>query len=203
MRMRSLALGSVLALGVVGAALFNPQPAAARQGSGANSFTIDPVHSMVVFRVGHLGVSNFYGVFERAEGSYNIDASNPGASFVKMTLNLEHIDSGNDRRDGHLKSADFFNAKQFPTITFESTAVKASGSSRMTVQGNLTMVGVTKPVTAELEFLGEGETPQGYKSGFEAVFNIKRSDFGMTKFLEGNAIGDDVRLVVAVEGKRN
>lgn len=203
MRLRSLTFGSVIAIALGASAIITAQPAAARQATDGPVFTVDPVHSMVVFRVGHLGVANFYGIFERAEGTYNIDPSNPAASFVKMTIPVENIDSGNDRRDGHLKSADFFNAKQFPTITFESTGVKNAGTNRMAVEGNLTMLGVTRPVTAELEFLGEGDTQQGYKSGFEAVFNIKRSEWGMTKYLEGDAIGDNVRLIVAVEGKRN
>ncbi len=206
MRKSKLAIGSVvMAAGVMGAAvLVGGSSASARQASSASAaeFKVDPVHSMVVFRIGHLGVANFYGVFERAEGSYNIDKANPGASFVKVSLALENVDSGNDKRDAHLKSADFFNAAQFPKIEFVSKSVKPAGENKFTVEGTLTMVGVTKPVTAQLEYLGEGQTPQGYKSGFEATFTIKRSDFGMTKFLEGNGIGDEVKLMVAVEGKK-
>jgi len=203
MRIRSIALGSILAIALAAAPFVAQQPASARPAQDASGhFAIDSVHSTVVFRINHLGLANFYGVFEGPEGSYLLDAANAGNSFVKVNIPVERIDSGNDRRDGHLKSPDFFNAEQFPTLTFESTSVKPAGTNKFTVSGNLTMLGVTKPVTAQLEYLGEGETRQGYKSGFEAVFTIKRSDFGMTKFLEGNALGDEVKLIVAVEGKR-
>lgn len=171
-------------------------------GEGATKFGVDSVHSVVVFRVGHMGVANMYGTIPAPSGSYAIDFANPSASTIDISIDADKIDSGNEKRDEHLRSPDFFNSKQFPKITFKATGFEKTGDKTMNVKGDLTMMGVTKPVDVKLEVLGEGETPQGYKNGFEATFSIKRSDFGMTKYLEKNAIGDDVKLVVAIEGKK-
>jgi len=119
-----------------------------------------------------------------------------------VTVQADGIDTGNERRDGHLRSPDFFNAKQYPTITFESTSIEQVGENRYEVEGELTLIGQTRPVTATLEWISEGETPQGYKSGFEAQFSIMRSDFGMDKFIEGGGLGDEVTIMVTVEGAR-
>lgn len=192
---------AVVAMTVVGASVFS-QLAQARAQESATPFQIDAVHSMVVFRIGHLGVSYTYGRFNSPTGTYNINLANPSASMIDITLDAEKVDTGNERRDNHLRSPDFFNAKQFPTINFKSTSFEKTGDSTMTVRGKLTMLGVTKDVEAQLDYVGEGETPQGYKSGFESVFKINRSEFGMTKFLEGNSLGDEVTLYVTIEGVR-
>lgn len=192
---------AVAAMTVIGAGVIS-QPVQARAQESATPFQIDPVHSMVVFRIGHLGVSYTYGRFNSPTGSYNIDFASPSASMIDITLDAEKVDTGNERRDNHLRSPDFFNAKQFPTITFKSTSFEKTGDSSMKVHGKLAMLGVTKDIEAELVYVGEGETQQGYKSGFEAEFKINRSEFGMTKYLEGNSLGDEVTLYVTVEGVR-
>ncbi len=168
----------------------------------AGTFTLDKVHSNVVFKVGHMGVANMYGIIHGPEGTYSLDFANPSASKLEIKVLTENIDTGNEGRDRHLKSPDFFDVKQFPEITFVGKQFEKSGDKGMKVTGELTMLGKTKPVVVTLSFVGEGETKQGYKSGFEAQFTVKRSEFGMTKYLEGNAISDEITLMVAVEGKK-
>lgn len=199
-----VSLAAVIALGCVaglaGTSIARQETKEAPASSGA--FKVDAVHSVVVFGVGHVGVSRFYGTFNAPTGLFLIDPSNPSASSIEIVVETEKVNTGSSKRDDHLRSPDFFNAKEFPTMTFKSSSFEKSGGKSMTVKGDLTMIGQTKPVTASVEFLGEGETRQGYKAGFEAVFTIKRSEFGMTKYLEGNAIGDEVKLIVAIEGVR-
>lgn len=165
-------------------------------------YTVDSGHSSVVFRIGHMGVANMYGAFHAPTGTYHFDLADPAKSAVEITIETAKIDTGSEGRDKHLRNADFFDVEKHPTITFKGTKFEKTGEKTMKVVGDLTMLGVTKPVTAMIEIIGEGETRQGYKSGFEANFTIKRSEFGMTKYLEGNAIGDEVKLMVAIEGKR-
>ena len=192
---------AVAAIAIIGASTI-VQPAQARADDGAAPFQVDAVHSAVIFRIQHLGVSYTYGRINSPTGSYNIDMANPSASMIDITLDTEKIDTANERRDNHLRSPDFFNAKQFPTISFKSESFEKTGDKSLKVRGKLTMLGVTKDVDANLEFVGEAQTQQGYKSGFECEFTIKRSDFGMTKYLEGNALGDEVTLYVTIEGVR-
>lgn len=165
-------------------------------------YGIDSTHSVVVFGLGHMGVARMYGTFHAPTGSYAIDFANPSASSIEVSIDAEKVDTGNSKRDDHLRNPDFFNAKEFPTITFKGTSFEKTGEKTMKVKGDLTMIGVTKPVEATLEWIGAGETMQGMKSGIEARFSIKRSDFGMTKYLEKDAIGDQVTLIVALEGKK-
>ena len=161
----------------------------------ADSFTLDPVHSSVMFRIEHMGVSNFYGSFNDVSGSYTL-GENPSFNF---TIKTESIDTRNEGRDKHLKSPDFFNAVEFPTITFKSTSVEKAGDN-LKVTGDLTMHGVTKPVTAELKFWPAKETRQGVKGGFETMFTIKRTDFGMNTYVTEGALGDEVTVLFAGEG---
>lgn len=170
--------------------------------ASAAPFEVDSTHSNVVFKVGHMGVANMFGMFHAPTGRYEFDWSNPTASKLEITVKTELVDTGNDRRDNHLRSPDFFNSKQFPEITFKGTSFEKAGDKSLKVVGDLTMLGVTKPVTVTVVHTGEGETKQGFKSGFEASFTIKRSEFGMTGYLEGNALSDEISLMVAIEGAR-
>ena len=115
-----------------------------------------------------------------------------------VNIDLESVDSGNDKLDQHLKSPDFFNAKEFGKMTFKSTEVERLGQTVWDVAGNLTMNGVTKPVVAVVRFTGTGEV-MGRRAGFEAEFDIKRTDFGQTYGVDKGTLGDQVRVVVAME----
>ncbi len=198
---RGMIGAALVAFSLVAAAPFVQHAVASAQ-KNTRTFEIDPIHSMVMFRIGHLGVSYTYGRFNEPTGAYNIDVGNPSASFINITLDATKVDTANERRDNHLRSPDFFNAKQFPTITFKSTSFEKSDGNSMKVRGQLTMLDVTRDVEATLEYIGEADTRQGYKSGFEANFKIIRSEFGMDKYLEGNALGDEVTLNVTIEGAR-
>lgn len=167
---------------------------------GADSYALDPGHTAVVFAIKHLNMSYTYGRFNDINGQFTLDAQNADNSSFKVTIKTHSIDTGLKKRDDHLRSPDFFNANQFPVITFESTGVKMSGTVYH-VSGNLTLHGITKPITLELQKLGEGNDPWGnYRAGFATELTIKRSDYGMANMPE--AVGDDVKLMISFEGLR-
>src|SRR5690606_24263928 len=131
------------------------------------TYTVDSVHSSVVFRIEHMGIAYFYGRFNDPSGTYNIDGDNPGASFIDISVDAKKVDTGNERRDRHLRSPDFFNAEQFPTISFTARSAEKTGDNTLVMSGELTMLGVTKPAQANVTFIGKAESHQGFKSGFE------------------------------------
>ncbi|MBV9491815.1 MAG: YceI family protein [Verrucomicrobia bacterium] len=168
---------------------------------GADAYQIDPVHSSVLFKVRHLNVADFYGRFNEVSGTITLDNADPGNDVIDVEIKTDSLDTHNDKRNQHLKSPDFFNAKQFPTITFKSTKVEKAGDDTYKVTGNLTLHGVTKPLTAEFKKTGEGKGMQNeYRAGGTTEFTIKRSDFGMN-FMP-NVAGDDVGLILSLEGIR-
>ncbi len=165
------------------------------------TFNIDPVHSAVLYRIGHVNVGNSWGRFNDLSGTITWDDANPGANAIDVTIKSDSIDSGAGKRDEHLKSPDFLNAKQFPTITFKSEKIRPIDAKTYEVTGTLTLHGVSHPLTVKLERLGGGKTPAPYNDtrvGLESTFEIKRSDFDMKNML--NLVGDDVHLIVSVEG---
>jgi polyisoprenoid-binding protein YceI len=166
----------------------------------ADAFQVDTVHSSVLFRVKHMNVSYTYGRFNDVSGSFLLDEADPSKSAFDLTIKSESVDTANTKRDDHLKRADFFNAKQFPTITFKSKSVKKADSA-YDVAGDLTLHGVTKPVTFRLSPTGTGKgMTGGTLAGVEASVVIKRSDFGMTYMV--GPVGDEVTVTVSLEGSR-
>jgi len=161
------------------------------------TFNIDSVHSTAIFRVQHLGAGNFYGRFNELEGTIDWDAET-GPSF-DVSIKIESVDSGNEALDKHLKNADFFDAKQFPTMTFKSTGAKKMGDN-WKVTGEMTMHGVTKAVEVDMEFVGRADVGRGDRVGFETTFTVKRSDFGMNWGVENGALGDATKIIVSLEG---
>ena len=161
------------------------------------TFNIDSVHSTAIFRVQHLGASNFYGRFNELEGTIDWDAED-GPSF-DVSIKIESVDSGNEALDKHLKNADFFDAKQFPTMTFKSTGAKKMGDN-WKVMGEMTMHGVTKAVEVDMEFVGRADVGRGDRVGFETTFTVNRSDFGMNWGVENGALGDATKIIVSLEG---
>ncbi len=163
----------------------------------AADYEIDNGHSMVVFTIKHLNTANFWGVLHHVTGKVVFDAANPTAGSIDVTVRADSVFTADKKRDGHLKSPDFFNAKQHPTMTFTSTKVTGSGK-RMSVEGKLTLRGVTKPVTATFTHVGGGKDPWGgTRAGFEGKLTIKRSDFGMNAMMGG--LSDQIDLVIAIE----
>lgn len=190
------ALVLAAAAGAGGLAALRPTaPTTPTSETAAGAWNVDPVHSFVVFKIRHSGASNAYGMIHNPTGSFTIDAAKPEASSLEVTLQAEKVSTGNDGRDKHIRSPDFFNAKEFPAITFKSKAFKSAGENTFDVTGDLTFLGQTKPVTARLAVVGTTETVMGV----EATFTIKRSDFGNTKSIGPGS--DEVHLTVALEGK--
>ena len=161
----------------------------------ADTYKVDPVHSTVIFRINHLGTSWVYGRFDDVAGTFSVDDKTPSFDF---TVNADSVDTNNKQRDTHVKSADFFSVKEFPTITFKSTTVASTGDKKYDVTGDLTLHGVTKSITVPLEFVGAADTKMGSRAGYEAHFSVKRSDYGMDKMV--GMIGDEVYLTVSFEG---
>jgi polyisoprenoid-binding protein YceI len=165
---------------------------------GGDSFKVDPVHSSVIFSTRHNGVTDFYGAFKEVSGVVTFDSADPSKSSVELTIPVESVDTRNEKRDQHLKSPDFFNAKQFPTVTFKSTKIVGSGDTYK-VSGDLTVHGVTKPIIVDFKKGPAGKGGKGeIRGGGETRFTIKRSDFDM-KFMIG-PVGDDVNIIVSLEG---
>jgi len=159
-------------------------------------FNIDSVHSTAIFRVQHLGAGNFYGRFNEIEGTIDWDAEE-GPSF-DVSIKIESVDSGNESLDKHLKNADFFDAKQFPTMTFKSTNAQKMGDD-WKVMGEMTMHGVTKSIEVDMEFVGRADFGRGDRVGFETSFTVKRSDFGMNWGVEKGSLGDATKIIVSLE----
>lgn len=167
----------------------------------ADAFEVDGGHSNVLFRVKHMGVSNFYARFDKIEGKFQVDAADPAATMIDITVHADSVNTKMGKLDAHLKSPDFFSVKEFPTITFKSKSAKAGDDGKIEVTGDLTLHGVTKSITVEVEPTGSGQSPWGGEmAGFECIFKIKRSDYGMEFMLD--KLGDEVKLIVSMEGKR-
>jgi len=168
----------------------------------AASYEVDPVHSTILFRIKHMGVAWFHGRFNTFTGSFQFDEENPENSNIQLEVEAASVDTNSQGRDDHLRSPDFFNVPQYPTIRFESTAIEHEGGATYGVTGDLSYHGKTKEVSFDAEFVGAADTSRGPKAGFEAVFTIQRSDFGDTKYIEEGALGDDVRLTISLEGSK-
>jgi polyisoprenoid-binding protein YceI len=164
----------------------------------AGRYAVDPVHSAVIARARHLNAGNVYVWFREFEGSFTVDPD-PAKSSVEVTVKTASVDSRVEKRDNHLRSPDFFNAAQFPTATFKSTRIERAGDGTWNLSGDLTVRGVTRPVTAKLVPLGSGRGPTGKTLvGLEARLTVNRHDFGVS-FMKGG-IGDDIEMTIALEG---
>lgn len=193
---------AALTAGVAGFGLFSPnvESREAAPSLASKAFKVDTVHSSVIFRIKHKSTAWFYGRFDDLSGTIAYDPADPSASTMSFEVKIDSVHSGNSRRDNHLKSPDFFNSRQFPVSTFVSTSFASAGDNVYEVSGDLTINGTTRPVTIELRKTG-GIT-EGSKEliGFETIFDIKRSDFGIT--WGPDALGDDVRMTVSIEAIR-
>ena len=168
----------------------------------ADTYKVDSEHSAVIFRVSHLNVGNAYGRFNDPTGTVTYDKADPSKTAFTFEVKTDNVDTDNEKRDKHLKSPDFFDAKQFPTISFKSTSVKAAGDNKFEVTGDLNLHGVTKSITFAITKTGETDTGKmGYRTGWEAEVDLKRSDYGMTGMV--GPIGDDVHLVISFEAVKS
>lgn len=168
----------------------------------AGSYTLEPVHTRVLFGVSHFGFSTYYGVFTQPSGTLKLAPQDPSASKLEVQIPVNAIDTTNAKLDSDLKAPDWFDAQKYPNITFTSTNVTVTGQDEAKVSGELTIRGVTKPVTLTVRFNGAGINPvdKHYTVGFDATTTIKRSEFGMTKYVP--LIGDNVALTISAAFER-
>jgi polyisoprenoid-binding protein YceI len=168
---------------------------------GAEALDLDRAHSYMFFKVQHLGVAHSYGRFNDISGSIRFDAAHPANCRFIFSVAAASVDTGNDKRNAHLRSTDFFNVAEYPTITFESRSVKALTPDYFEVTGDVTLLGTTRSVTAQVVQTGAGMDPWGnYRRGFETSFSLSRSKFGMDYLLQ--LVSDTVELTLSVEGTR-
>ncbi|HIF25297.1 MAG TPA: polyisoprenoid-binding protein [Micavibrio sp.] len=178
--------------------LFVAQPAKAE----VETYEFDKPHTSILFFADHLGFSKSQGEFHDYDGHFTFDRENPANSAVEVTIQTASIDMDMEKWDDHLKNADFFNVEEFPTMTFKSSAIEVTGEKTGKITGDLTLLGVTKPVTLDVVFHKAGEFPMGdmYKAGFTATAMIDRSEWGMNYGLP--AMDKMVEIRIEVEGNR-
>lgn len=158
-------------------------------------------HAFVNFKISHLGFSWMYGGFNDFDGRFSWDAASPEASQVEVTLQTASVDTNHAERDKHLRSGDFLNVDQHPTATFVSRKVISSDGESMDIIGDLTLNGVTREVTVDAEFIGEGEDPWGaYRAGFAGTTQIKLKDYNIKMDL--GPASEEVELILSIEGVR-
>lgn len=168
----------------------------------ATTWTVDSSHASIVFKVNHLGFSNVYGLIPGLEGTIVFDEAKPEKSTFDLKLPVDKIHSGAAKRDEHLMKPDFFNAKQFPTILIKSKSVKKNGN-KLDVVADVTMLGVTKPVSFTFNRMKTGKDPWGKdRTGGETAFKIKRTDFGMSYMSKPGEVSDEVELMISLEATK-
>jgi polyisoprenoid-binding protein YceI len=183
----------VLSLLVV--ALFTA--AAWAQGS---EWQIDPAHTTVAFTVRHMGISNVHGRFTKVSGSALVNDNDPSKDSVNATIDATSIDTGVEMRDNDLKSANYFDVAQFPTITFKSKSVSKSGDGKLKIVGDLTIHGVTKEVTLDVDGpSAPAKMGPNLKRGLSATTSVNRKDFGVGAKTPSAMVGEDIKIELDVE----
>ena len=200
MNIRTVAFVSAVA--AVWAASAQPSPAGDLKKAEGGHYTIDKSHAKIVFSINHLGFSTYYGNLNDFAGSLDLDPAVPAKSALSVTINVAGIVTTNRALDKKLKSDAFFDVAKFPEATFKSTAIEVTGEGTGKLTGDLSLHGVTKPVTLDVTFNGSGTPPMTkiYVAGFDAVGTLKRSDFGIKNFVP--LVGDDVKLLISCEFHR-
>ncbi|REJ74066.1 MAG: polyisoprenoid-binding protein [Acidobacteria bacterium] len=169
--------------------------------ASAATWEIDGLHSSAVFKVKHLETAYFYGVFGDVQGTITYDPNAPANSSIDVTIDAQSVDTRNANRDEHVKSPDFLNAKQFPTITFKSKSVEASGDD-LRITGDLTLLGETREITVTATKTGQGTNPRSQKEmvGFHSEFTVDRTDHGMN-FMAG-PLGSEITFILSLEAQK-
>ena len=167
-------------------------------------WSLDPTHSEVQFKVKHLMISTITGQFKKFEASVESDGNDFTTAKINFSADIDSISTNNDQRDAHLKNADFFDAEKFPKLSFESEKLEKTGGDNYKLHGNLTMLGVTKPVTLNVELGGIANDPWGNtRAGFSVQGKINRKDFGMafnhTIDAGGLMLSEEINISAATE----
>ncbi len=168
------------------------------------AWQIDPAHTEIEFSARHLMISNVKGRFGTVTGSVDYEPAHPASQHIAVEIAVASIDTRNEQRDTHLRSADFFDAEHFPLMTFNGTGVSGDITKEFKLTGNLTIRGVTREVTLDVTAEGAGDDPWGnHRRGFSATGKIDRKDFGLVwnQLLEtgGVAVGDTIKIIVNTE----
>lgn len=167
----------------------------------ADTYALDPAHTQTIFTINHLGFSTITGAVHDLKGTLILDTARPEKSTVEVTMAADSVDTGFADRDKALEGPMFFNVAQFPTMTFKSTHIKKTGAKTADIQGDFTLLGVTKSLTLKTTFNRMAADTTGtnvFKAGFTATTTIKRSDFGMKAYVP--YVGDDVNVTINFEG---
>jgi len=168
------------------------------------TYKIDPNHSFLEFSGRHMVVSVYKGRFSGVSGTIDLDLANPTESSVEAVVDATTVYTGSDQRDGHIKTADFLDIENHPTLTFKSRRVESSGGESAKVVGDLTIRGTTHELTFDVEYLGQETNPYGTKVlGFEAKSSFSRKDFGLTFNAPlasgGFVLGDTIKIEIHIE----
>ncbi len=205
MLLRTLVSASVLGVALASPlALRESTPLVAGTPVAMTTFNVDAAHTMVMFKVRHLGISTVTGRFAKFAGTFQLDPASGQVGDASMTIETASVTTDNEMRDKDLRSANFFAADSFPQITFTSTRVTKGAANTYTVEGNFTMRGVTKPVTLTAELAGSRQTARGWLAAVNLTGKVKRKEFGLVwdRMAEGIAVvSDDVAISIEVEAK--
>jgi polyisoprenoid-binding protein YceI len=167
--------------------------------AASKAYSIDPTHTQVYASYLHMGFSNIAIRFNTVEGEFLFDSAKPVNSSLNIKVPISSLDSGVEKLDAHLSGPDFFDAEKFPNATFKSTKVTEAGKGKLKLLGDLTIHGVTKPVTFDVTINGIGQHPMRKvaSAGFDAVAKIKRSDFGVGNYVP--AVSDEITMRITME----
>lgn len=194
-------LGALLVLSplaVVAQNAFSSDPAQVQAGD----YRLDPAHSKITWSVDHFGFSTYVGQFSKVEGTLSVDPKKAADARLDVTIDANSVGTLNPALDAHLKTADFLDTANFPTATFKATSIKLTGKRTADITGDLTLRGMTKPVTVQATFNQAGVNPvdKTYSLGFAGKATIKRTDFGVSAYAP--ALGDTVTLELEAELKK-
>jgi polyisoprenoid-binding protein YceI len=172
--------------------------------SAQSKWSVDPSHSNVKFSVSHMVISEVEGSFNGFEGTLDAPGADFNNSSINFSVNVGSINTNSEQRDGHLKSADFFDVAKYPAMTFKSTSFKKTSGNNYKLEGNLTIKGVTKKVVFDVTYGGTVKDPYGnIKAGFKAKGSIKRMEYGLTwsalTEAGGMVVGDEVSIMFNIE----
>ena len=187
-----------LALLLVAGSAPSPVPAVQATAAAAGKYKVDPEHSTVLLKVKHLNTSWTFCHFDQVNGEFTVDPAKPESDAFKVVVAASSLASGQSARDNHLKSADFLDVAQFPDITFTSKKVSKSGEGKYKADGELSLHGVKKALSVDLEEVGASDSKFGVRAGYFGSFTVSRKDFGVT-FMP-DAVGDEIFVTVSVEG---
>ena len=173
-------------------------------------YVIDPEHFSIAMSIRHIGYFDLIGLFTEGAGTFVFDETKPEVSDIRVTIKSASFDSGHKKRDEHVRSADFLNAKEFPEMVFVGKSTEKTGDRTGRIHGALTLRGVTKPLTLDVVWVKSAEYPIGgglfggkpYVTGINARGTLKRSNFGMTYGVDNGLVGDEVTLILGFEARR-